>query len=95
VNETRLTRCVSCTDAIRTPTKGVGYLHGTHDHIAARATAQTEMLQWRNLVRAIGDDVTYQIRRAAFRGCAFLNAASEFYDPEIPLRQVVAGHRRW
>ena len=30
-----------------------------------------------------------------FRGCAFLNAASEFEDPQNPVRQVVAEHRQW
>jgi len=30
-----------------------------------------------------------------FRGCAFINAAAEFSDPEDPVRAVVATHRRW
>jgi AcrR family transcriptional regulator len=73
----------------------VAYLQGAHDDIAARASAQAEKLHGRDLVRAIGDDVTSQIRQAAFRGCAFLNAASEFEDPQSPVRQVVAEHRQW
>jgi AcrR family transcriptional regulator len=73
----------------------VAYLQGTHDHVAARATAQAETLHGRDLVRAIGDDVTFQIRRPTFRGCAFLNAASEFEDPQSPVRQIVAQHRQW
>jgi AcrR family transcriptional regulator len=73
----------------------VAYLRGAHDDIAARATAQAETLHGRDLVRAIGDDVTSQIRQAAFRGCAFLNAASEFEDPRSPVRLVVAEHRQW
>ena len=73
----------------------VAYLRGAHDHIAARAAEQAEKLQGRDLVRAIGGDVTSQIRQAAFRGCAFLNAASEFEDPQNPVRQVVAEHRQW
>jgi AcrR family transcriptional regulator len=73
----------------------VAYLHGAHNHIAARAAEQAEQLQGRDLVRAIGDDVTSQIRQAAFRGCAFLNAASEFEDPQSPVRRVVAEHRHW
>jgi AcrR family transcriptional regulator len=73
----------------------VAYLRGAHDHIAARAAEQAENLQGRDLVRAIGDDVTSQIRQAGFRGCAFLNAASEFEDPQNPVRQVVAEHRQW
>jgi AcrR family transcriptional regulator len=73
----------------------VAYLRGAHDDIAARAAEQAETLQGRDLVRAMGDDVTSQIRQSAFRGCAFLNAASEFEDPQNPVRQVVAEHRRW
>ncbi len=73
----------------------VAYLRGAHDDIAARAAEQAERLQGRDLVRAIGDDVASQIRQAAFRGCAFLNAASEFEDPRSPVRQVVAEHRQW
>lgn len=30
-----------------------------------------------------------------FRGCAFVNAATEYPDPGHPVRQVVAEHRRW
>lgn len=73
----------------------VAYLRATHDQIAERAAQQAEKLQGRDLVRAIGDDVSAQIRQAAFRGCAFLNAASEFEDPQSPVRQVVAEHRQW
>jgi AcrR family transcriptional regulator len=30
-----------------------------------------------------------------FRGCAFINAAAEFPDPDDPVRVVVDRHRRW
>lgn len=30
-----------------------------------------------------------------FRGCAFINAAAEFSDPDDPARVAVAAHRRW
>lgn len=30
-----------------------------------------------------------------FRGCAFINAAAEFSDPEDPVRAVVEEHRQW
>jgi AcrR family transcriptional regulator len=73
----------------------VAYLQGAHDQIVARAGEQADTLQGRDLVRAIGDDVTSQIRQAAFRGCAFLNAAAEFEDPQSPVRKAVAEHREW
>ena len=30
-----------------------------------------------------------------FRGCAFINAASEYEDPDSPVRRVIASHRHW
>jgi AcrR family transcriptional regulator len=73
----------------------VAYLQGVHDAVAERAAALTDRLEGRELVRAIGDEVTGETSRPGFRGCAFINAASEFEDPESPVRRVVAEHRRW
>ena len=33
--------------------------------------------------------------RPGFRGCAFINAAAEYADPDGPVRKVVAEHRTW
>lgn len=33
--------------------------------------------------------------RPGFRGCAFINAAAEFADPEDPVRAAVDEHRAW
>jgi AcrR family transcriptional regulator len=33
--------------------------------------------------------------RPGFRGCAFINAAAEFADPDDPVRLAVDDHRRW
>ena len=30
-----------------------------------------------------------------FRGCPFINAAAEYTEPDHPVRQTVAAHRRW
>lgn len=73
----------------------IAYLESVHDQIAAGASALTERLDGRDLVRALGDEVTAEIDRPGFRGCAFVNAASEFEDPESPVRRVVAAHREW
>ncbi|WP_205698534.1 TetR/AcrR family transcriptional regulator [Conexibacter sp. SYSU D00693] len=73
----------------------VAYLRGVHDAVVGQATASTEGLAGAELVRAIGRDVSAQLARPGFRGCAFINAASEFEDADSPVRQVVAEHRRW
>lgn len=33
--------------------------------------------------------------RPGFRGCAFINAAAEYADPDGPVRKVIAEHRAW
>lgn len=33
--------------------------------------------------------------KPGFRGCAFINAAAEYADPDAPVRKVVAEHRAW
>ncbi|HEY8582746.1 MAG TPA: TetR/AcrR family transcriptional regulator [Capillimicrobium sp.] len=73
----------------------VAYLQGIHEALVARADALSDRLQGEELVRAIGEDVGAEIGRASFRGCAFIKAASEFEDPESPVRLAVADHRRW
>jgi AcrR family transcriptional regulator len=73
----------------------VAYLRGAHELIAGQIGALAERLQGADLVRAIGDAVASELGHPGFRGCAFINAASEFEDPQSPVRQVVDEHRRW
>ena len=73
----------------------VAYLQGIHEALVARADALTHRLQGEDLVRAIGDEVAAEMGHANFRGCAFIKAASEFEDPQSPVRLAVADHRRW
>jgi hypothetical protein len=46
-------------------------------------------------VRAVAADITADIQRPGFRGCAFLNAAAEYSDPEHPVHRCVLAHREW
>jgi AcrR family transcriptional regulator len=71
----------------------VAYLQAIHDSIAARAGATTK--EGRELVTEIGAEVLGEIGHEGFRGCAFINAASEFEDAASPVREVVAAHRQW
>jgi len=73
----------------------VAYLEKVHDQIRERVTALGADARGRDLVRAIGGHVGDELSGPDFRGCAFINAASEFEDPESPVRQVVAEHRDW
>jgi AcrR family transcriptional regulator len=73
----------------------VAYLQGVHEQVAERAAELTGRLEGHDLVRALGAEVVAEIGHAGFRGCAFIKAASEFEDPDSPVRRVVAEHRRW
>ena len=73
----------------------VAYLRGTHERVAGRCEALAERAEGEALVRALGEEITGELGRPGFRGCAFLNAASEFEDPDSPVRRMVAEHREW
>jgi len=73
----------------------VSYLEGIHDVLVERAAAVAKRAQGRDLVAELGAEVVAELGQEGFRGCAFINAASEFEDPESPVRRVVADHRRW
>lgn len=45
--------------------------------------------------RAIAADIGAASCSPGFRGCAFINAAAEFADPEDAVRAAVAAHRGW
>lgn len=46
-------------------------------------------------LRALSQAIAGGIRSPEFRGCAFLNAAAEYPDPDHPVHQAVLAHRDW
>ena len=46
-------------------------------------------------LRKVLTQVSEEVASPGFRGCAFLNAASEYPDPTHPVRIVVSEHRDW
>jgi AcrR family transcriptional regulator len=73
----------------------VSYLQRIHEHLVERANAHAASAHGRDLVAAFQADVIAEIGHPNYRGCAFINAASEFEDPQSPVRRVVAEHRHW
>ncbi len=73
----------------------VAYLEAIHDSFVERAESTDAGVKGRDLIAAIGAEVVAEVGHPAFRGCAFLNAAAEFEDPEDPVRKAVAEHRAW
>jgi len=74
----------------------LAYLQRVHDDFAARADAAREAAQDPgDMLRLIGNNITGQLFEPGFRGCAFINAASEFEDPDGPIMRAVLAHRTW
>ncbi|PRY36843.1 TetR/AcrR family transcriptional regulator [Umezawaea tangerina] len=46
-------------------------------------------------LRVVGEAIAQGIRSQGFRGCAFLNAAAEYSDPDHPVHRAVLAHRQW
>jgi AcrR family transcriptional regulator len=74
----------------------LAYLQRVHDGFNARAEAAREAAgDPGEMLRLIGNNITRQLFEPGFRGCAFINAASEFEDPDGPIMRAVLTHRRW
>ncbi|GIG92022.1 TetR/AcrR family transcriptional regulator [Plantactinospora endophytica] len=46
-------------------------------------------------LRALSESIAQGIQSPGFRGCAFLNAAAEYPDPDHPAHRAVLAHRQW
>ncbi|MEU6814983.1 TetR/AcrR family transcriptional regulator [Streptomyces sp. NPDC046860] len=66
--------------------------HGIRAQIAA---VRAQGLPAADTVRAVGRSIADGIQSPGFRGCAFLNAAAEYPDPEHPVHRAVLAHRQW
>jgi AcrR family transcriptional regulator len=73
----------------------VSYLQRIHADLVEQADQLAERAHGRELVAALRAEVAAEIGRPGYRGCAFINAASEFEDPVSPVRRVIAEHRHW
>ena len=73
----------------------LAYLQAAHDAIAERMAPALAIEDPRERLRAVGDDIVAQIQSPGFSGCAFIKVASEFDDPDDPVRQAVTAHRKW
>ena len=74
----------------------LAYLQRVHDDFDTRAaTARAAAKDPGDMLKLIGNNITAQLLEPGFRGCAFINAASEFEDPDGPIMRAVLTHRTW
>lgn len=74
----------------------VEYISHRHAHVRAEmnaiiAAASTPEIALRNFISM----VIAEIDSDGFRGCAFINAAAEFPQPDHAVRKIVTAHREW
>lgn len=74
----------------------VEYLNGADQAVRQQVeAARSQQSTADDALRAVGLSITDGIRSPGFRGCAFLNAAAEYPDPEHPVHRAVLAHRAW
>jgi AcrR family transcriptional regulator len=74
----------------------IQYIEARHHNELVRIEAIAEHSDSpEQALRAIIASVTAEIADRSFRGDAFLNAATEFFEPTHPVRSVVLRHREW
>ncbi|TWD80989.1 TetR family transcriptional regulator [Kribbella amoyensis] len=74
----------------------VGYLTQADEAIRTQVEAvRAEGASPDDVIRKVARSIADDIQTAGFRGCAFLNAAAEYPDPEHPVHQAILKHRQW
>ncbi|MET8850151.1 TetR/AcrR family transcriptional regulator [Amycolatopsis sp. NPDC004625] len=74
----------------------VAYLSAADEAIRAQVdAARAAGGEPADVVRAVAATIADGIRSPGFRGCAFLNAAAEYPDPDHPVHRAVLAHREW
>ncbi|MFR9725805.1 TetR/AcrR family transcriptional regulator [Streptomyces sp. MS19] len=74
----------------------VAYIGGVDQAIRAQIDSLTASdAPPDGVLRGIGASLVEQIRSPGYRGCAFLNAAAEYPDPQHPVHRAVVEHRAW
>ncbi len=74
----------------------VAYVSGQHGHVKEFIEGLVrESADPRAAMEAIVAHDVAELRRPGFRGCHFLNAASEYPDTEHVIRQLISDHRDW
>ena len=74
----------------------LAYLQSVHDDFEHRATVAEQAAETPgDVLTSIGNNITAQLTDPGFRGCAFINAATEFENPDGPIMRAVLAHRAW
>jgi AcrR family transcriptional regulator len=74
----------------------VSYIQSRHDAARELLTGMVaQSATTEDALHAMVDNIVDQAHSRDFRGCAFINAATEFPDTHHVVREVVSAHRDW
>ncbi|MFI6763304.1 TetR/AcrR family transcriptional regulator [Micromonospora sp. NPDC050417] len=74
----------------------LAYLNQVDEAMRAQADRAADGgLSAADTIRALSESIAQGIQSSGFRGCAFLNAAAEYPDPDHPVHLAVLAHRQW
>lgn len=74
----------------------VSYIQGRHNAARDQLSEIVESADsTEGALHAMVDNIVTQAHSRNFRGCAFINAATEFPNPHHIVREVVSAHRDW
>jgi AcrR family transcriptional regulator len=96
ISESRVTKATFYKHFGAKETLIVSYINAKHD--AARAVLDQLVSSSPTpeaALHAIVDNIIEEVRSRQFRGCPFINAATEFPDSHHMVREVVSSHRDW
>jgi AcrR family transcriptional regulator len=73
----------------------LAYLRSVDTAIRLRLETAAATADPFELLRIVGGGIAEDVCRPGYRGCAFINAAAEYSDPDDPIRRLVTEHRAW
>ncbi len=73
----------------------VAYLQAQAEQESAWFTSVHNPQDPAGTLEAIASGIGAASCSPGFRGCAFINAAAEYSDPQDPVREVIDAHRNW
>ncbi|PIQ28019.1 TetR family transcriptional regulator [bacterium (Candidatus Blackallbacteria) CG17_big_fil_post_rev_8_21_14_2_50_48_46] len=70
-------------------------LEQRHAELEKRLTLSLSQSQGKEKVLAIFDVLDLWFHSESFQGCNFIQASGEYADPQHPIHQAAAAHKRW
>lgn len=95
ISESRVTKATFYKHFGAKETLVARYVSARHEAVRTQLSELAATLAAGQALQAIVDNIVEETHSRRFRGCAFLNAATEFPDSHHVVREAVSAHRDW